>query len=801
MMNSAHSSVAPLLRSLLAFVLLFCGTIRAPHAQPHPTQTQQTRPRRVNPTLPQPVPTPEQTWREETDAEAEAPETLATETPMQTGVRVSTLDLSEEPWVRIGLATEARAVSVSAVGGLLYATDTGASFAPLETARVRLEPRRYDPLPLTPPETTTADEAAARKMADGRGVPATAATAASVATATPERTRAGQAGRTDNSAVSEGQGKAAREGQGKLRLTSSVSASPVRGSVVYASGTATPLLHLRAPILFASADEATEPVRFNEKAYRGRLEIFANERGTLTVVNLVRLEDYVRGVVPNELSPDGYPAIEALKAQAVAARTYAVSNRGRFAAAGFDLLPTTRSQVYGGRQTEHALTDRAVAETRGRILTHRGQVINALYTSTCGGHTEDAEKIFGGETVPYLRAHECSAGHEALEASTIRTTRELSSIRDDKHLLSVRAAALLAINNFPLLPARLTDEWLDAPLTLEEVRALVAGVSLLARQPAPSITAETVRPPAFCTALSEAVDGERKGQALLNRTDVEYLLAFRDAADVPPEHRADVALFLREGHLSLYPDATLRPLKAISRARALQLTAHLLEARGLLRLQKATARPSGGSSLVLRPAGGKSSDRTLAVAADAFLFRAFGETLHQVRELQIVGGEPILAHTNARGEIDYLEARPAPNGAAADRFSPFTNWTVSLTPSEVTDRLGRLAGQTGAVVDLRVVRRGESQRVLDLQVTGTKGTAHIRGGRIRSALRLREQLFVIERRYDETGRLTNFVFTGRGWGHGVGMCQVGAYGLARSGWTYDKILKSYYTGAALAKLY
>jgi stage II sporulation protein D len=77
----------------------------------------------------------------------------------------------------------------------------------------------------------------------------------------------------------------------------------------------------------------------------------------------------------------------------------------------------------------------------------------------------------------------------------------------------------------------------------------------------------------------------------------------------------------------------------------------------------------------------------------------------------------------------------------------------------------------------------------------------VRGGRIRSALGLREQLFVIERKTDESGRVTGFAFLGRGWGHGVGMCQVGAYGLARQGFTHEQILKAYYTGIDLTKMY
>src|SRR5206468_8904837 len=90
-------------------------------------------------------------------------------------------------------------------------------------------------------------------------------------------------------------------------------------------------------VAFGSVNERTNPVRLNGKAYRGKLEVFVNSRGTLTVVNVVPLEDYLLGVVPSEL---GLPQIEAQKAQAVAARTYAIANVGGFGKQGFDLVPT-----------------------------------------------------------------------------------------------------------------------------------------------------------------------------------------------------------------------------------------------------------------------------------------------------------------------------------------------------------------------------------------------------------------------------------------------------------------------------
>ena len=124
-----------------------------------------------------------------------------------------------------------------------------------------------------------------------------------------------------------------------------------------------------------------------------------------------------------------------------------------------------------------------------------------------------------------------------------------------------------------------------------------------------------------------------------------------------------------------------------------------------------------------------------------------------------------------------------------------------MSVGQVQGRLARAARGIGPIVDLRVVSRGSSHRVTDLEIVGANGTAHVRGGRIRSVLGLREQLFVIDREHDETGRVTEFNFVGRGWGHGVGMCQVGAYGLAKQGWSAEQILKAYYSGIELTRLY
>src|SRR2546428_9545255 len=159
----------------------------------------------------------------------------------------------------------------------------------------------------------------------------------------------------------------------------------------------------------------------DNRTYRGSIEVFGNSRNTFTVVNELPLEDYLLGVVPNELSPTTFAELEALKAQAVGARTYVVRNMGQSKNEGYDICATDACQVYMGQGTENPLSRQAVVETRGVIATYKDQPINALYSSTCGGRTEDAENIFD-EKIPYLVSTICEYKHpEPLPFSTSRT--------------------------------------------------------------------------------------------------------------------------------------------------------------------------------------------------------------------------------------------------------------------------------------------------------------------------------------------------------------------------------------------
>jgi stage II sporulation protein D len=139
------------------------------------------------------------------------------------------------------------------------------------------------------------------------------------------------------------------------------------------------------------------------RTYRDVIELRPGASGGVTAVNKVKLENYIRGVVPNE-SPASWP-LEALKAQAVAARSYALGTRTGSNSV-FDHYDTVASQVYGGYSSETARTNRAVSRTAGQVLRHDGKVITAYFHSTSGGHTENNENIFICATckpLPYLR--------------------------------------------------------------------------------------------------------------------------------------------------------------------------------------------------------------------------------------------------------------------------------------------------------------------------------------------------------------------------------------------------------------
>ncbi len=136
--------------------------------------------------------------------------------------------------------------------------------------------------------------------------------------------------------------------------------------------------------------------------YAGSLRLQPNAYGTYTLVNQVPLETYLRGVVPHEIGT--FAAQSVLEVQAILARTYALRNLRRFAVDDYQLCADTQCQVYYGLNGTAAATDRAIAATKGLVLTYQNELVDAVYSSTTGGITAPFNDIWYGAERPYLKA-------------------------------------------------------------------------------------------------------------------------------------------------------------------------------------------------------------------------------------------------------------------------------------------------------------------------------------------------------------------------------------------------------------
>jgi len=745
------------------------------------------------------------------------------------------LNVNQEPIIRIGLATNARSVSITTTDLSLVAVSPDEPQRFLATTKVSVSARVYRPPEFDIYHFEIANLSSSQE-ADAVGKDVREATNEKTlvkldAKTNTWRVRVGEAketieeanefktGLSEKGFVAEivtekivqpstdavalsNQLKQGGKSEVRSLLKPTVSSEPTNAEInpnlreVIVNGGKNASFSSLKSVAFGSINSRATPVRLNGKAYRGRIEVFVNSRGSLTVVNAVSIEDYLLGVVPNELS---LPAIEAQKAQAIAARTYAIANIGQFGKQGFDLLPTVRSQVYRGFSSESKMGTQAVLETRGIVATYKGKPINAMYTSTCGGRTENSENIFEFNE-PYLRGVECSLeGRKHFEPILIKTVRQPAKLRDEKNLELVRLMSLFAVNGFQLSTTQMSDDWFEDEPTQSEMSNWLNQLAIKFGKTFPNVNKETAKPLELARILAQMIYGDGYADTLLSEADINYQLAFDDAAEIPKNRRADVAALFRDGFFTLYPDLTLKPNRAFSRAKMLRLVEQIYKQKKWLpTLQTGTTKSSLDGKLILKV--GK-TEKQIVVRPDVFLLRQFGDHFYQVKETALVGGETVNFQTNALGEVIYLEVVPTTTTATAEKISSFTIWNTNLSPSTVQSRLSRYVRGIGSLIDVRVAQKGFSRRATELEIIGTNGRFSLKGGKIRSALRLKEQLFVINKRFDGSGRAISYSFTGRGWGHGVGMCQYGAYGLAKMGVKYDAIIKHYYTGVDLTRSY
>ncbi len=515
---------------------------------------------------------------------------------------------------------------------------------------------------------------------------------------------------------------------------------------------------------------------FGKGRYRGTVEFFPNGDGRLTVVNQVALEDYVRGVVPREMGANEYPNVEALKAQAVAARTYVVANRGKRKNAGFDLLDTPVDQVYGGKDGEQPLADRAVLETTGLIATYNGAPIQALFTADSGGATVDNSYVFGGPQ-PYLKG----VSNYPDKPMTIPFKGAVDPGGDQSWL----NLELLRLSAFGIiLPDILTSEKMEQPLRIGDLAGPMARLAERLGLPAPERSLakdlQLYLWMARTLGFDRVVDGMERTQ------DADY---FVGAVISKPADRPLAAFLARRGIVTTAMwngQPTLRDgLTALSRMWQELESPELVE--GTI-LRDGTVRR--------KVIGAVPEPLPLA----SFLFLAeesVGGQLRLVSEARIQVGDRV-KWMPREGGSRLLIRRLDPDGAAWDRYNPTAHWKVELKDSELLARVKSRVGASG--IRALELEHNEHGRVLKLTVRGANGVGHeFTGMRIRALLGLKDNVF----RYLTvgTGDKKRWIFYGRGWGHAVGMDQTGAYGMALEGYSFDQILKRYYRGIEITKAY
>lgn len=527
---------------------------------------------------------------------------------------------------------------------------------------------------------------------------------------------------------------------------------------------------------------------YNGRDYRGLFILQATRRG-IVLVNVLNIEDYIKAVVPSEFSPYNFRQIEAHKAQAVAARTYAFKNLGSNEDLGYDLCDTPTSQFYKGMNAEHPFSSKAVEETRGEVATYKGRLIEALYTSTCGGMTENVEDVFMGPALPYLRSTECV--YDKQEEWLVKSPHTPMPVYIEGKNITPAVASLISLDIIPPeedpLYYREEASFEDALDWIKKARnRLGKKDESFSPQPTDLVYAS------FADLLIRGLDWQERVDNLLLESEADFILENLERPD--GRFRDCVAYLVQAG---IFPDVDQMKGMDMPLRRG-EMVLYLWRA-----LKSYEDLVHGGKFKELE--AGKvflesdQDDKGLVLLPDFYLVKNHGGERTFVSQLALLGGEQ-LRWIGEDGRVKLLEVLYPPHSNILDRDSAYHSWQVRRSRERLEKRINQYY-PIGHLLDLLPLRRGKSNRVAELLIKGSETQSVVRGLRIRRVLGLRETLFVMEKEYGEDGALSQVIFTGRGWGHGVGLCQVGAYGMARAGADYQEILKKYYKGIKITKLY
>ena len=554
-------------------------------------------------------------------------------------------------------------------------------------------------------------------------------------------------------------------------------------------------------ILYFIPSNPQSYLSYKGRDYRGILTLRATRKG-IVIINTLNLEDYLKAVVPSELSPYNFPELEAHKAQAVAARTYAIKNLGKENDLGFDISDTPQAQFYKGMKAEHPLSTRAVEETKGEVALYRGKLINALYTSTCGGQTENVENVFLGPSLPYLRATECV--YEKQNEWRLTSQANIPEVIIEGQDISHKIAELISLD---VLSPETSPDFYYEEIKYQEAQVWVSRAQALLGKKTDSAAGDDspMYLESFVELAIQAFDWKEGVENLLLESEKEFILG--DGQNWANGDKGYLAYLIQTGVISSAYDYT-NPQRILIRGEMVDYLWKILRNYHDFSVQGKFKRLSEEA---LTKTGTESEADTSYIEVEVdqemtllsfnphtYLVKNYGGRYSFESEILLLGGEKV-RWIASDGRLQLLEVIYPPYSNILDRSSLYHSWHVRKSREELTRRIQQYY-PIGELEDITCQKRGDSHRVIELLVKGDQNQSVVKGLRVRRVLGLRETLFVIDREFDEDGRITHFTFRGKGWGHGVGLCQVGAFGMAQTGAGYKDILKKYYRGISIKKI-
>jgi stage II sporulation protein D len=527
-------------------------------------------------------------------------------------------------------------------------------------------------------------------------------------------------------------------------------------------------------IIPATADTLT----ITDKPYRTAARVFINPRGTYNVINELNMEDYLRGVVPAEMGPKIYDEVEALKAQAIAARTYAVRNLGQFKREGYDICAGPACQAYNGFPGEDPLTDRAVRETAGLVATYNGQPIDALYTATCGGETSDVGTMFPGRNEPYLKRVRCVED----EVLTIAGRADSGLLTEQQ----VNARLFSAIAGLP-------DSGMSWSARDVE-QAVTAAMQKLRFTPLGTASPASSRRGDVLTYVATVLGFDRYSTVVTMPADRNYYFPQTPAKESVPYRAA--AFLIKFGFLPAEGIDRVDMNAAMPREELYGLLGSWIRKHNVISDATGKIIAVAGRDVTLKIEG-KPAHFTLP--ANLPVFRKIGDRYQEYSSAPVTIGDRATITSDVSKTPVALVINAYLDGASFDRSSNFASWTRSFRADELVTSINK-RNPIRQLQGIRPLTIDASQRIAEMEVTAENGrTFVLRGLPIRWSLNVPDNLFVYEKTQDADG-MDRYTFYGKGWGHGIGFCQVGAYGMATAGWTAQQILTHYYTGIQIVPM-